>query len=278
MFDSHVALEALGALLNAEVTSHQKLGSLRQARPPRAGRAQHEPLSIPHFITKLFQAHEASQVLESNFLGIPSISPSCHVPPKPRVDLEDVITGKCHIIDEEEFFDPKYNYDFTNIKDTKTFYRGGEKYERPCGWQRYALKVLDKYEDGNTWLGTRYRSTGSEPGEWPVSYHGTSKPGAEGIIEGGYEPGPRAMFGRGIYSTPLMSVASEYTFQKKFTSKKTGKTYEVILQNRINPKYREKHNNDKYWLIPIPAGTSPSQEQVMVDRSIRPYGLLLKEV
>ncbi|KAK2842722.1 hypothetical protein Q5P01_012922 [Channa striata] len=247
MFDCHVALEALGAILNTEVTSHQKQGSLRQARPPRAGRAQHEPLLISHFITKL-------------------------------VDLEDVITGKCHIIDEEEFFDPKYNYDFTNIKDTKTFYRGGEKYERPCGWQRYALKVLDKYEDGNTWLGTGYRRTDSEPGEWPVSYHGTSKPGAESIIGGHYKPGPCAMFGRGIYSTPLMSVASEYAFQKKFTSKKTGKTYEVILQNRINPKYREKHNNDKYWLIPIPAGTSPSQEQVMVDRSIRPYSLLLKEV
>ncbi|KAK2809668.1 hypothetical protein Q5P01_000502, partial [Channa striata] len=140
------------------------------------------------------------------------------------------------------------------------------------------FQVLDKYEDGNTWLGTRYRSTDSKPGEWPVSYHGTSKPGAEGIIDGGYKPGPRKVYGRGIYSTPLMSTATKYAFQKKFTSTKTGKTYEVILQNRINPEYRKKHNNDEYWLIPIPAGTSPSQEQVMVDRSIRPYGLLLKEV
>ncbi|KAI3370586.1 hypothetical protein L3Q82_007155 [Scortum barcoo] len=47
-----------------------------------------------------------------------------------------------HIIDEEEFFDPDYDYDFTDLKDTETFYRGGEVYERPCGWKHYALKVL----------------------------------------------------------------------------------------------------------------------------------------
>ena len=45
------------------------------------------------------------------------------------------------IIDEDEFFDPEYDYDFTNVKDTETYYRGGEVYERPQGWKRYALKV-----------------------------------------------------------------------------------------------------------------------------------------
>lgn len=47
-------------------------------------------------------------------------------------------------------------------------------------------QVLDNY-DGNAWLGTRYRSTQSVPGEWPVSYHGTSKKGADGIIAGHYK-------------------------------------------------------------------------------------------
>lgn len=54
--------------------------------------------------------------------------------------------------------------------------------------------------------------------------------------------------------------------------------YQVILQNRINPKYREKHNDDKYWLVRIPSGTSKEEEDELVDRAIRPYGLLLKEL
>ena len=45
------------------------------------------------------------------------------------------------VIDEEEFFDPKFDFDFTDLKDTEKYYRGGEVYERPCGWKRYALKV-----------------------------------------------------------------------------------------------------------------------------------------
>ncbi|KAI3370585.1 hypothetical protein L3Q82_007154 [Scortum barcoo] len=126
-----------------------------------------------------------------------------------------------------------------------TYSRGGEKYERPYGWYRFGLKVLHKYED-NAWLGPDNRSTASAPGEWPVSYHGTSKQGAEGIIRGFY--------------------------------KITGKTYEVVLQNRINPNYRQKHNSDTYYVVPIPEGTSPAEEQKMVERAIRPYGLLLKEV
>ncbi|KAI3370976.1 hypothetical protein L3Q82_023630, partial [Scortum barcoo] len=184
-------------------------------------------------------------------------------------------TGKNHIIDEDEFFDPQFDYDFTNLRDTETYRRGGEVYERPSGWQRFAIKVLHKYED-NKWLGTQYRSTASVPGEWPVSYHGTSKQGAEGIIEGFYKPGPGQVYGRGIYSTPYMAEAILYA--KTFTSKKTGKTYRVVLQNRINPKYRQKHNSGKYYLVPIPKGTSPAEEQKMVERAIRPYGLLLKEV
>lgn len=66
-------------------------------------------------------------------------------------------------------------------------------------------------------------------------------------------------------------------YAKAFTSK-TGKKYKVVLQNRINPKFRQKYNNDKYWLIPIRSETSAADEKKMVESSIRPYGLLLKEV
>lgn len=57
------------------------------------------------------------------------------------LDVDEDTTGKPFIIDEDEFFDPGYDYDFTDLKDTETYYRGGEVYERPCGWYRFALKV-----------------------------------------------------------------------------------------------------------------------------------------
>lgn len=82
------------------------------------------------------------------------------------------------------------------------------------------------------------------------------------------------MYGRGIYSTPQLSVAESYA--KEFTSK--NRKYKVIVQNRINPQYRQKHNDDSYWLVSIPDGTSGPEEQLMVERSIRPYGLLVKAV
>ncbi|XP_060932561.1 uncharacterized protein LOC133009166 [Limanda limanda] len=179
------------------------------------------------------------------------------------------------IIDEEEFFAPGYDYDFTKLTETNTYLRGEEKYERPCGWYRFGLKVLDKYP-GTTWLGTTHRSTQSSPGEWPVSYHGTSNTGASDIIGDHYEPGSGQSYGRGIYSTPDISVADHYA--KRFISRKDGKTYKVALQNRNNPEYREKYNNDLYWLVPIPQGTSKDKEHELVERAIRPYGLLLKEV
>ncbi|XP_026222129.1 uncharacterized protein LOC113166286 [Anabas testudineus] len=297
-----IALEALGTVLNASVTSTQKqrregnnkstddspgvvgplLGfvpSLRSALQVLVGgaalalAATQPQLSVKTFISTLLEADETSQLSRSFFNHIQSILTGG--PEAPYTVVEDLPTGNSHIIDEDEFFAPEFDYDFTKLKDTETFYRGGEVYERPCGWRRLALKVLDKYED-NTWLGTRYRSTQSVPGEWPVSYHGTSMKGAEGIIEGYFKPGPGDQYGRGIYSTPHIAEALSYA--KTFTSRKTGKTYNVILQNRINPEYRKKYKNDKYWLIPIHAGKSAKEEQERVKKAIRPYGILLKEV
>lgn len=55
---------------------------------------------------------------------------------------------------DAKFLDPSYNYDFTHINDHGvSFSRGGDKYMRPCGWQRYALMVKDKFTS-NVWLGS----------------------------------------------------------------------------------------------------------------------------
>lgn len=189
------------------------------------------------------------------------------------------VNSKEVFIDDETFFDRKFDYDFTNVSDSVRFKRGGEEYTRPCGWYRIGIKVLDKYED-NLWLGTNGFRTESAAGEWPVSYHGTSEKGAKGIITSHYKAGHnpnRQVYGRGIYSTPVLREASGYAGE--FVSAKNGKTYKLILQNRVNPAFRKKHRqSEDYWLISVPAGTSDSEERKIVERAIRPYGILLREV
>ena len=181
-------------------------------------------------------------------------------------------------IDLKEFFDPKYDYDFTDLSDSSECMRGGEIYKRPKGWYRLALKVKGKYPDGDTWLGTRGWRNHSVPGEWPVSYHGTSLKGAKGIIKSHYSAGDGDLYGRGIYSTPDIHVAEREEYAKTFTSKTTGKSYKVILQNRINPENIETCKRSDYWLIPVHKRASAKEERQIVESSIRPYGILIKEL
>lgn len=181
-------------------------------------------------------------------------------------------------IDEEEFFDPRYDCDYSNSSVSAQCWRGGEKYERPVGWYRIALKVKGKYPDGDDWLGSDGWRNHSVRGEWPVSYHGTTLDGAKGIIESHYKAGEREKYGRGIYSTPHLRVAEFEEFARTFTSRTTGRKYKVILQNRINPIARYICPFSDYWLIPVPRGTSRGVEKCIVEFSIRPYGILIREV
>ncbi|XP_073699745.1 uncharacterized protein [Garra rufa] len=193
--------------------------------------------------------------------------------------LDSLNTSSCKelFVNMENFFDPKFDYDCTNVEDDTTFMRGNEVYIRPSGWKRIALKVLDKYPDGNAWLGTNGWRSHSVAGEWPVSYHGTSLLSAKSIIKSNYEAGHRKRYGRGIYSTWNINEAAE-RYSKIFTCKKTGKRYQVLLQNRINPKMRTVCKRHDYWLIEVPEGTSREEEKAIVENSIRPYGILLREV
>ena len=165
----------------------------------------------------------------------------------------------------ECLLDPGFHYDFTQEKkDDKQYSRGGRLYNRPIGWFRYSLKVRGKYEN-DTWLvGTQRRSAPHEsaPGEWPVSYHGTSFHNGTGIAEQGYllSKGVRFAYGRGIYSTPNIEVASQYAQRMVHA----GVTYIVIIQNRVNPE-KVKQVAADYWLVPD-------------EKDIRPYGFCLKRV
>ncbi|GMH46129.1 hypothetical protein BSKO_14093 [Bryopsis sp. KO-2023] len=155
--------------------------------------------------------------------------------------------------------DPAYDFDFTNVQDGgRVFYRGGEIYRRPCGWMRYALAVLGKYES-DQWLGA---TGGQDYGEWPVSYHGTGRGSAESISEVGFQlsKGKRFAFGRGIYSTPDVDVAAAYASEFDYQ----GHKYKVVLQNRVSPRALSKLDGD-IWLTPN-------------EKDVRPYGILFKRV
>ncbi|CAB5368153.1 unnamed protein product [Rhizophagus irregularis] len=192
-----------------------------------------------------------------------SVVPIFELKSKFHEELEYILTSYNQL-------DTRYNYDFTNINDNKrTFMRGNFNYNRPYGWKRFALKVLDKYED-NTWFGAEGRKNEqhSTQNEWPVCYHGTVIYNCRSIVENGYllSKGKRFRFGVGIYSTPDINVAAEYSL--KFAHK--GSYYIVVIQNRVNPKSlikisKMKTNIGEYWIAPT-------------GDDIRPYGICIKKV
>jgi hypothetical protein len=160
--------------------------------------------------------------------------------------------------------DEQFHYNFTKISDRGVkFCRGGLIYIRPCGWQRYAIKVKGKFPD-DIWLQgktPRADQFSSAEDEWPVSYHGTSLNNGLSIAE----EGKRLNYGEGIYSTPDIEVACKYAVAIPMN----GKTCKVIMQNRVNPKNvkivsKAATGVGEYWI-------SPS------DDDVRAYGICIKE-
>ncbi|EFA86483.1 ubiquitin domain-containing protein [Heterostelium album PN500] len=159
-----------------------------------------------------------------------------------------------------------YNYDFRGIvADGQVYYRGGQRYERPVGYMRYAINVLDQYLGGNQWLGVKGRpsETQSAPGEWIVSYHGTTTDEFGSMSNDGYRisKSEKKDFNQGIYSTPSIKLAERFAQKFQFD----GAQYLVILQNRVNPNTVEKLGNGTYYL-------SPNENDVI------PYGICIKKI
>jgi len=167
----------------------------------------------------------------------------------------------------ESDLDPDFHFDFSTLRDDGTVYhRGPHVYRRPYGWKRYALKVRGKYEN-DTWLGDPGMRTNSTPGEWSVSYHGTSKSGAQGISREGYRMGTRFLHGYGIYSSPVIAVAEKFAMQFSHN----GYSYLIVFQNRCDPDHikvipgSETEAGEDYWI-------TEDEEQT------RPYGVCFKQI
>ena len=164
---------------------------------------------------------------------------------------------------------PSFDYDFTGMDDgTTKYYRGQFVYTRPCGWQRKAMKVAGEYSD-DVWLGGGGIRTDTTPGEWPVSYHSTASAAGGNIAQEGSQQscGKSFTYARGIYTTPLATVAEKYapTFEYQ------GHKYQVIFQNRVNPATLQQVSPSasgsvgQFW-------ASPKEEDV------RPYNICLRRV
>lgn len=279
MADPRLYLEALSALCGCNVES-------------TSGASQFTPQDFVNIVhLKQFYKQEGYEQLEYPSLGTLSLRdlddrdmysspPAVTQGPGPAESVAPTVK-----INPEEFFHRQYDYDFSHIRDgNKTFLRGDEPYVRPCGWNRVALRVMQKYDGGDSWLGTGKSA-------WPVSYNGHNMDGSLGIILAHRgDPSDEPEFldaaasalvnqdtkGRGVYSTPDIKVAEKYS--KQFKSTVDGKTYKVVLQNRINPTKRNTCQREGVWLVYVPEGLNDVQVRALVQESIRPYGLLLKQL
>ena len=159
--------------------------------------------------------------------------------------------------------------------------RGKLPYDPPLGWVGIGLKVLDKFED-NIWIGMD-----NVDGEWCVAYHGVGRNEKESnkvkniignICVGGFKKGqnqnhadcedenhPGNLVGKGVYCTPLISIAEEYSGESDIN----GEKYKTVIMVRVNPEKIRKCNckiGKDYWVV---NGTADE---------IRPYRILYKKV
>jgi ubiquitin len=143
----------------------------------------------------------------------------------------------------DDLLDSKYDYDFTMINDNgKVYTRGGETYNRPCGWKRIALKVLGKYENDD-WLGSN-----NDESVWPVAYHGTNLDGLKGICLNGFDLSKlkRFIFGKGHYTTPYIEIAKSFATEIRINDQRII----YIIQSRVDPRKIIKRNDERYWILP----------------------------
>lgn len=169
---------------------------------------------------------------------------------------------------EPDELDPSYDFDFSEVRDDGEIYmRGGHQYHRPYGWNRIALKVRGKYDEGDEWLGPDGLRIEGAPNEWAVSYHGTKAEHVGNIVKEGYIPGPRAMFGSGVYSSPNPKIVEDL-YAQEFHYR--GRDYKIAFQNRVNP--------DRVKIIPASETGVEAEYWISQKGDIRPYGVIICKV
>ena len=180
-----------------------------------------------------------------------------------------------------KMFDERYN---NNDKGwaKKGEKRGGRNYDPPKGWVGYGLKVIDKYDINNIWLGMS-----NIEGEWWVAYHGAArykksnevKTIIKNIVENGFLIGDNQVHedfpninnlsnkthskvGKGLYLSDKIAEAEKYAGNVEIGSKK----YKIAFMCRVCPnKVRISSDRNDYFVV------DPN------DDCVRPYRILLKD-
>eukprot|EP00761_Pharyngomonas_kirbyi_P006211 gb/GECH01006217.1/.p1 GENE.gb/GECH01006217.1/~~gb/GECH01006217.1/.p1 ORF type:complete len:336 (+),score=89.29 gb/GECH01006217.1/:1-1008(+) len=186
---------------------------------------------------------------------------------------QDKIDDQSHYVLDESGLHPEFDYDLSKAKpDRKVFYRGGEKYERPIGWKRLAIRVKDKYED-NAWLGIDGLRTESSENEWPVSYHAMKFDGIENVLKqaNNIDKKNETELLQGQSSAIVSSPDPQFVAKNAVKFTLDGKNFEMMIQNRVNRKK----------LIKVPSSESNMDGECWIvpsENDIRPYGICFREV
>ena len=175
----------------------------------------------------------------------------------------------------KEYFD--YRGNTLNPNSNNNLIRGTEKYDPPYGWIGIGLNVLEKYDNGsNDWL-----TNNSNSSKWAIAYHGISSKNSSDMImkllkyiiikkdlkkaiskikSNSNDKRNWGKVGKGIYLTPNIRIAEQYTGIISFKEKK----YKVLLMARVYIKGIREPENSHFW--------------VLDDKDIRIYRILFKEI
>ena len=186
--------------------------------------------------------------------------------------IDELLISQCKI--DKNLIDYKGHFIIPNK--SNNFIRGKEKYYPPYGWIGIGLKALGKYNDGDDWI-----KDSSKESKWSIAYHGVggNLPSSEVIkklnkkIINGLKDGEsqykcnysdirhkNKKIGTGVYLTPNINIAENYSGEIKFNNSK----YKIALMVRVlNEKIREPEDIN-FWILH--------------KRYIRIYRILLKKI
>ena len=172
--------------------------------------------------------------------------------------IEELLIRQCKI--DRELID--YRGHFIIPNKSNNFIRGKEKYYPPYSWIGIGLNVLGKYDNNNNdWI-----NDSSKESKWSIAYHGVggNLPSSEVLkklnkkIKKGLEDGEsqykcnysdirhkNKKIGTGVYLTPDINIAENYSGEIKFINSK----YKIALMVKVlNDKIREPEDIN-FWIL-----------------------------
>ena len=163
------------------------------------------------------------------------------VKPYNKVSNESLEPLSLYYYLDSKYRDPSRDCDYTDyselhVLELSTRVEHSYHGKNPFGWNFIGIKINER-----------------ETKDWAISYHGTSSHVFNAICEEGYKVGPEGLYGRGVYSSPYIEVASGYA--QSFTFE--GATYIGVLQNRVNQNGVNIENNGQIWVCPDPSDIIP---------------------